>query len=328
MDREWVAQKEKKYTEDLQQRKQKIHDFIIKSELIDADDKENLMRYLNDAEKSPWSTMLDWKLRNCLIEKMADGKEIAGEDIVTFETAIKELEIDKYYSRLQYPEAYSCKRYLDSEPVEFDGDIIITDPCYIMKKRDESTRPKWDDFHPYKRIYDYPDYDEKTKTSKMFSENMSKLDKADAIWQKENPDDWDVCNYGSNMEAIGIHNYMTRDTLYGDWSCTTFNSDTQKEIGEFCADAGLVSVFLLDEVLKYNPDFDYHKEKSWTTTLIKNFKGTVQFVVVYTEGVYEESTEYHKKGEKWEDYSVEVVGHGINKETGEPINFVGKQTGF
>lgn len=51
MDREWVAQKEKKYTEDLQQRKQKIHDFIIKSELIDADDKENLMRYLNDAEK-------------------------------------------------------------------------------------------------------------------------------------------------------------------------------------------------------------------------------------------------------------------------------------
>lgn len=272
--------------------------------------------------------MLDWKLRNCLIEKMADGKEIAGEDIVTFETAIKELEIDKYYSRLQYPEAYSCKRYLDSEPVEFDGDIIITDPCYIMKKRDESTRPKWDDFHPYKIIYDYPDYDEKTKTSKMFSENMSKLDKADAIWQKENPDDWDVCNYGSNMEAIGIHNYMTRDTLYGDWSCTTFNSDTQKEIGEFCADAGLVSVFLLDEVLKYNPDFDYHKEKSWTTTLIKNFKGTVQFVVVYTEGVYEESTEYHKKGEKWEDYSVEVVGHGINKETGEPINFVGKQTGF
>ena len=328
MDREWVAQKEKKYTEDLQQRKQKIYDFIIKSELIDADDKENLMRYLNDAEKSPWSTMLDWKLRNCLIEKMADGKEIAGEDIVTFETAIKELEIDKYYSRLQYPEAYSCKRYLDSEPVEFDGDIIITDPCYIMKKRDESTRPKWDDFHPYKIIYDYPDYDEKTKTSKMFSENMSKLDKADAIWQKENPDDWDVCNYGSNMEAIGIHNYMTRDTLYGDWSCTTFNSDTQKEIGEFCADAGLVSVFLLDEVLKYNPDFDYHKEKSWTTTLIKNFKGTVQFVVVYTEGVYEESTEYHKKGEKWEDYSVEVVGHGINKETGEPINFVGKQTGF
>jgi len=285
MDKEWVAQKEKKYNEDLQWRKQKIHDFIIKSELIDADDKESLIKYLNDAEKNPWSTMLEWKLRKCLIEKMADGKEIAGEDIVTFETVIKELEIDKYYSRLQYPEAYSGRRYLDSEPVEFDGDIIITDPCYIIRAEHHNT--------------------------KLITK-----------------DDWKACGYGENMEMLGINNYICRDTLYGDWSCTTFNSDTKEPIGEFCADAGMVAVFLLDEVLKYNPDFDYHKEKSWTTTLIKNFKGTVQFVVVYTEGVYEESTEYHKKGEKWEDYSVEVVGHGTNKETGEPINFVGKQTGF
>lgn len=31
-----------------------------------------------------------------------------------------------------------------------------------------------------------------------------------------------------------------------------------KNIGGFCADAGMVAVFLLDEVLKYNPNFDYH----------------------------------------------------------------------
>lgn len=168
------------------------------------------------------------------------------------------------------------KRYLDSEPKEFEGDIIITDPCYIV--------------------------------------------------QADN--DWDACNYGSNMEILGINTYMTRDTLYGDWSCTTFNSDTKEPIGSFCADAGLVSVFLLDEVLRYNPDFDYHINRQWTTTLIKDFKGTVQFVVVHEDGYYEEETEYHKKGEYWEDYSVEVVGHGINKITGEPINFVGRQTGL
>ena len=28
----------------------------------------------------------------------------------------------------------------------FKGDILITDPCYICKDRDESTRPKWDDY--------------------------------------------------------------------------------------------------------------------------------------------------------------------------------------
>lgn len=39
-------------------------------------------------------------------------------------------------------------------------------------------------------------------------------------------------------------------------------------------------------------------------------------------------TDYWKKGDYWEDYVLEVVGHGINKVTGKPINFVGKQTGL
>ena len=160
--------------------------------------------------------------------------------------------------------------------MEFDGDIIITDPCYIMKE----------------------------------------------------DDDWATCAYGENMEALGITHYMTRDTLYGDWSCTTFDTDTKEAIGEFCADAGLVSVFLLDEVLKYNPEFDYHLNYKWMVTWIKDFKGTVEFVVKHIEGYYEEDTDYWKKGDYWEDYVLEVVGHGINKVTGKPINFVGKQTGL
>ena len=177
------------------------------------------------------------------------------------------------------------KRYLDSEPMEFDGDIIITDPCYIIRAEHHGTKPLTDN-------------------------------------------DWAACGYGSNMEALGIKKHMTRDTLYGDWSCTTFNTDTGKPIGEFCADAGLVSVFDLSEVLAYNPDFDYHINRKGTTTLIENFKGTVQFVVKHVEGVYEDTTEWWNKGDKWEDYLVEVVGHGVNKVTGEPINFVGKQTGL
>ena len=108
----------------------------------------------------------------------------------------------------------------------------------------------------------------------------------------------------------------------------TFNLDTGEAIGEFCADTRMVGVFLLDEVLRYNPDFNLHEKKLWTTTLIKDFKGTVQFVVLRTEGVHEEDTEFWKRGETWVDYSVEVIGHGINKVTGDPINFVGKQTGF
>lgn len=114
-------------------------------------------------------------------------------------------------------------------------------------------------------------------------------------------DDWGKCGYGDNMEALGIKNYICRNTIYGDWSCTTYNSKTNEEIGQFCADAGMVAVFLLDEVLKYNSDFDYHTERPWTTTLIKDFDGEVDFEV--------------------EDDEVKVVGKGN-------IDFVGLQTGL
>lgn len=51
------------------------------------------------------------------------------------------------------------------------------------------------------------------------------------------------------------------------------------EIADKTADAGMVAVFLLDEVLKYNPDFDYHINREWTTTLIKDFDGEVNYYV-------------------------------------------------
>lgn len=68
----------------------------------------------------------------------------------------------------------------------------------------------------------------------------------------------------------------------------------------------MVGVFLLDEVLKYNPDFNYHIERPWTTTLIKNFDGEIDFEIVF-----------HSNG----DNSVSVVGRGN-------INFETRQTGF
>ena len=151
--------------------------------------------------------------------------------------------------------------------MKFKGDIIITDPCYIIRDKKQITK-----------------------------------------------DDWETCNYGENMEALGIKTYLTRDTIYGDWSCTTVNKDTDEEIGKFCADAGLVSVFLLDEVLAYNPKFNDHIKKPWTTTLIKNFDGEIEIEVVDVE--YDD-----EDGEKTEDEEVQVIGKGN-------INFFTTQSGF
>lgn len=195
------------------------------------------------------------------------------ENYANFKKWITESNIEDLVHK--YKNKYYLENYLDMS-MEFNGDILITDPCYITKTHD----------------------------------------------------DWLTCDCGSDMEKLGISHYMTRDTLYGDWSCTTYNLDTKEKIGEFCADAGLVSVFLLDEVLKYNPDFDWYESRPWTTTLIKDFKGTVEFVVKYRDGYYKDETKYHKKVEHWEEYYLEVIGHGVNKVTGKAISFIGKQTGL
>lgn len=152
--------------------------------------------------------------------------------------------------------------------MEFKGDIIITDPCYIIKE--------------------------------------------------DSRDDWSRCNYGDRMNDLGITNYLCRDTIYGDWICNTYNNDTKESMGEFCADAGLVSVFLLDEVLKYNPNFDYHINRPWTTTLIKDFDGEINISVVPYEYEYE-----NDDGEKVieKDEEVRVIGTGN-------INFFTSQTGM
>lgn len=231
--------------------------------------------------------------------------------------------------------------------MRFKGDIIITDPCYICKEKKEvGEYPKAKDYFSHSREKDYPDYrkmsdeeiEELAKESRLpkklllkmdgwihkseqYEKENKKYEEALQEYRKNNISDWDLSNYGTSMEALGIKNYIRRDTLYGDWSCTTYNSDTNEKIGNFCADAGMVGVFLLDEVLKYNPDFDYHVERPWTTTLIKNFDGEIDFEIVHTEGVYEDDTEFHRKGEKWEDDSVSVVGRGN-------VNFKTVQTGF
>lgn len=286
MDKEWQQEKEKWYNSEIAKRRDIIVNGIKTCNLILEENKEKLIKRFDSVMQEGntykiFSFCSDIKygyFDYCDADKYEHGYAL-------YIKWLKEIDIEAFSMMFEYKSTYDGTRYLDSEPVEFDGDIIITDPCYIMRAEHHGTKPLTDN-------------------------------------------DWYACDYGSKMEVLGIHTYMTRDTLYGDWSCTTYNTDTEEEIGEFCADAGLVSVFLLDEVLKYNPDFDYHKDRRWTTTWIKNFKGTVQFVIAYTDGYYEDETKWHKKGEHWEDYSVKVVGHGVDKATGKPINFVGKQTGF
>jgi hypothetical protein len=189
--------------------------------------------------------------------------------------------------------------------MKFKGDIIITDPCYIIKEaedyKDMKSKPKWEDYI----TVEYKDNKE------LFLKQSAKYNEAYNAWEEKNKDHWELCDYGESMEKLGINTYLTRSTEDGDWSCTTYktNNKTKKKerIGNFCADVGMVSVFLLEEVLKYNPNFNYHTEKLWTTTLIKDFDGEVNIKLV----------KVGKKG----DEEVRVIGKGN-------IDFFTTQTGF
>lgn len=266
MDKIWYKEKIK----ECESVKPKIEKFLKEDLKLSDRDFRKIMKNLDSPYGDPISKLMILYIEYC-------SEDNFDEDYKTCKNLVETFGLKKLFNK--YSRKIYLERYLDSDSMEFDGDILITDPCYVLKK-------------------------------------------------DKDREDWSICNYGENMEKLGINHFMTRDTLYGDWSCTTFNSDTKEPIGSFCADAGLVSVMLLDEVLKYNPDYDCDKETEYAATIIRDFKGTVQFVVKHIDGYYEDTTNYHQKGDYWEEYYLEVVGHGINKVSGKPINFVGKQTGF
>ncbi len=213
------------------------------------------------------------------------------------------------------------ERFIDSETMHFDGDIIITDPCYVTKdtKQDYSTYPNREDYFKYNNICDYPDYDKTSRESVTYSKEHEVYDKAMSKWRSENETDWEKCNCGYDMKVLGL-NCITHDTLYGDWSCGVFNINRKKpnRLGSFCADAGMVGVFDKSEVDRYNPDFEkkYLVPNGWCACLIKDFFGdvTIKVIEVLSNG----NTEYE----------VIVVGDGINRKTRRPVHFESRQTGF
>ena len=200
--------------------------------------------------------------------------------------------------------------------------IIITDPCYIINEH-EDKKPKWKDYPELAEISPGTKFSDYTPEQTIaYKEYFKAYDEFNAKY-----DDWSKCSYGENMEALGITNYICRDTIYGDWSCTTYNTDTEEKLGKFCADAGLVAVFELDEVLKYNPDFSQRiKTHNWCVTVIENFTGNINFEIVHQKGVYTKDDEfesngiiYYKEGETWENDEIQVIGKGN-------INFFTTQT--
>lgn len=158
------------------------------------------------------------------------------------------------------------------ERMRMDGDIIIVDPCYLDKPLDESTAPKLEDYCQYTDIKEYPDY--RNRKSETYREEERKWHEAYDAWVSENTVDWDlvgVSPFGS-MDCI-VHETPGWDW---DWSCKVCSGD--EELGSFCSYMGLAGIFLLDEVLAYNPEaVGKLKENPHFATIIRDFHGEVWF---------------------------------------------------
>lgn len=125
----------------------------------------------------------------------------------------------------------------------------------------------------------------------------------DPCYLVDDDKDWVKCDCGMTMKNLGFTNCFTRNTMYGDWICDTIDTNTKEVIGHFCADSGMVGVFTLNEVLKYNPNCKDLSE--YVATTIKNFTGDVYFVI-------ETSSEL--------DFELHIVGYGN-------VNFRTEQVG-
>ena len=154
---------------------------------------------------------------------------------------------------------------------EFDGDIVITDPCYIGRKMD------WEELEEF-------------------------------------------------CEKRGL----ISQTFYGDWGCTVFKNSgavgnipaAAKSIGVFCADAGMVCVMDMRDVLELDPDFQkFIDEHRWCVTVIKGFRGKARLMAKKEKCVLNTKSEGRIA---YEDIELRVRGDG--EANGEKLSFESVQT--
>ena len=166
--------------------------------------------------------------------------------------------------------------------MKFKGTIVITDPCYLdngMPK--SSTSERWWD------MVQYGDNLEATGINHYICENTLY-------------GDWSCHTYKGTLEEIKQARetwdefYFTFFAKYNDPKITEEEKTKLLEeykqfekqftadhtLGSFCADAGMVCVVYLEDVVKFNPNFkQWASEHPWCVTIIENFDGNVEYEI-------------------------------------------------
>lgn len=108
------------------------------------------------------------------------------------------------------------------------------------------------------------------------------------ILNANNPEDWDKCARGNKMEMLGLNTYVTMLHVQPDMNWTIIQPGVTEDkpfiaIGKFHVNTGNASVFLLDELLAYNPDYDHTKDQR-LVAIIPHFNGNIKVMYKHDVG--------------------------------------------
>ena len=164
--------------------------------------------------------------------------------------------------------------------MKFKGTIVITDPCYLDNGMDSSeSKNLWRDSN--------------------YGEDLSVFGCSDYISEGTLYGDWSCFTYKGLKDEV--RNKLIKWNQYyfkffNDYNTTRdpeYKKDILEEykkkhaewksvntIGEFCADAGMVCVVYLDDILTVNPNFKkWAEEHPWCVTIIEDFEGNITYEV-------------------------------------------------
>ena len=187
----------------------------------------------------------------------------------------------------------------------FKGTIVITDPCYLDSDMpDSSTSERWWDMVQYGDTLEASGIEHYICENTLYGDWSCNTYKGILEEIKQARETWDEY-YFTFFAKYNNPNLSSEEKteLYKEYKQYEKQFNDAHTLGSFCADAGMVCVVYLEDVLKFNPNFkQWASTHPWCATIIENFDGNVEYEI-------DEHDEAH------------IVGTGN-------INFYTAQSGF
>lgn len=164
--------------------------------------------------------------------------------------------------------------------MKFKGTIVITDPCYLDNGMPDVPGVDWWDSVDYGDNLGAAGFTNFISESTLYGDWSCFTYKGTAKEVNKKAKEWDKYYMKFFSEYNRTENPKDKEISLEEYKAKKAEFKKENVLGEFCADAGMVCVVYLDEVLAFNPKFKkWAEEHSWCATIIENFDGNVEYKI-------------------------------------------------